>query len=41
MKKLINLLVIGTLFSTSIPSANMVINTNLKQKLNRSVGLKN
>lgn len=34
MKKLLSMLAIGTLVTTSVPSANMIINTSFNQKIN-------
>lgn len=34
MKKLLIMLAIGTLVTTSVPSANMIINTSFNQKIN-------
>lgn len=34
MKKLLSILVIGTFATTSVPSANMIINTSFNQKIN-------
>jgi len=34
MKELLSMLAIGTLVTTSVPSANMIINTSFNQKIN-------